>query len=655
MIKRLQGFATVTLLATTLLCSVSVQAEAIRALTTYAAQSSADLLSPVISSDARHLYTGDSASAQISQFELDASGAVALKTTFDLSLQSSVLQQATFLQLSSSGSDLYVAGQFNISRLSRDSISGALTLLQELPVDPLQPIVSLTLSPDQRDLYVITTNGLHQYSIRSTDGQLELAAVRTTTTNAYNRLLFSNNEQGFIERDESVDSIRRDPLTGSLTTSSSITGLPRLSDAPSPARGALQSTKSGDWLYVVRSGTLFVYSVDPQTGVFALRQQINEMTPGIEELLFSTQNMLFNQNETRLLVTGWLLIQRTTSTGTLTSFVRDPQTGLLTFEEPGPVPASTLLLHPFEDWFYALRGGIPSTLGLFPARVSQLELNPSPLEARVISAVLPNSRVQTNSNTRTGPVSAFATVLNPSTVDASNCNAILARDRTNGITLTSTVTDPVTNEPLQGTQGAFSVPAGGSTTLLFSLLAEGSENRLTEQTELLDLRFSCANALVSRRVTGVTTFGFAVSDGELPDLPTAVTTLNTPGVVELPQQSGSLFVVSTTNIGGTAFIRAEPALQLGGIVTGVAEIDGLPDLELQICETNPATAICLSSPTPFVDRTIETDEVVTFNVFVSSNDGNVAFNPERNRVHVLFREGSDGPVRGGSSVAVRTQ
>gem|GEM_PF-6167638 len=386
-----------------------------------------------------------------------------------------------------------------------------------------------------------------------------------------------------------------------------------------------------------------------------MQQQLNQTTPGVDDLLANTQSMLFNQNETRLLVTGWLFIQRNTSTGTMTSFVRDPQTGLLTFEEPGPVPASAFLLHPFEDWFYALRRGLPHPLNIFPAQVSQLSLNPSPLEARVISAVLPNSRIQTNRSTRAEPVSAFATVLNTGTVDASNCNAVLVRDRTDGITLTTVVTDAVTNEPLSDAQGPFSVPAGGSTTLLFTLFAEGTESELNEQTELLDLRFSCANGLVSKKVTGVTTFGFAVSDDDLPDLVTATVSLDTPGIVELSQQSGSLFVVSTINIGGAALIRAEPALQLGGIVAGVAEATGLPDLELLICETDPATAVCLTTPTLFVDRTIETDEVVTYNVFVSSNGQSVVFNPERNRVHVLFRDGSAGPIRGGSSVAVRTQ
>jgi len=131
----------VILLAATATGSTFTQAEAIRVLSTYAdAQSSADLLSP----------------AQINQFDLDANGAVTLSNTFDLSLQSSTLHQAALLQLSSSGTNLYVAGQFNIARLSRDPASGALTLIQELQVDTTQPIVGMTLSPDQSHLYVIT-------------------------------------------------------------------------------------------------------------------------------------------------------------------------------------------------------------------------------------------------------------------------------------------------------------------------------------------------------------------------------------------------------------------------------------------------------------------------------------------------------------------
>ena len=213
----------------------------------------------------------------------------------------------------------------------------------------------------------------------------------------------------------------------------------------------------------------------------------------------------------------------------------------------------------------------------------------------------------------------------------------------------------MTNLPIPGTEGPFDIPASDSTTLIVALLADTAASGLGDDPELLDLRFVCDNALISSRVTGVTTLGYAVSNDDLPDLPTAVVTLDAPGIIDVPQNSQDLFVVSTTNIGQSAEIRAEPKLELGGVITGLDPSDELPELTLTICETNPVDAVCIAEPTAFVDRTIATDEIVTFNVFVSSSDAAVPFIPERNRVYVLFREGADGPVRGGSSVAARTR
>ncbi len=652
-------FIAVLVVALTAITATPTNAAAIRVLSSFEDTTLkpelSNVFSPVVSTDARHLYAGTYSGALISQFDLDASGKATYNNTLDLANQSSELNRALNLQFTASGTHLYVAGITKIARLSRNAVTGALTLVAELSVTTDQTITGMTLSQDNRHLYVATSgveleepnlrSALHRYNVSPADGALTLADSLSATVNPYDKLTMSSDKKGFLGRIDGADRISRDPATGVLTLLAS-----------SVARGILLPSSDGRSLYTSDGSGITAYAIDPDSDALTELQEFTTTTEPTTGQLGFIEVLRFNQNETRLLATGDLLVNGRTSIGALTSFVRDPQTGLLTFEEPGPVRARSLALHPFEDRFYALRPSFEPLmmLGPVPLSLHQLALNPSPLEASVISAVLPTSRVQTNSSTSTDPVTAFATVLNTGTVAATNCSAVLARASTAGIALTSVVTDPITNAPIAGTEGAFGVPAGGATSLLFSIRAEGTDNGLNEATELLDLRFSCDNALISEQVAGVTTFGFAVSDSNLPDLPTSVATITTPGVVELPSQGGSLFAVSTINIGGSALIRAEPALELGGRISGVAGVTGLPDLTLTICETNPDTGVCLAEPAPVVDRTIATDEIVTFNVYAAAGSEDVAFNPERNRLHVLFREGADGAVRGGSSVAVKT-
>jgi len=72
-----------------------------------------------------------------------------------------------------------------------------------------------------------------------------------------------------------------------------------------------------------------------------------------------------------------------------------------------------------------------------------------------------------------------------------------------------------------------------------------------------------------------------------------------------------------------------------------------------VCETNPATGVCLAGPGPEVTTTIESNATPTFGVFVVGG-GAVPFDPANNRIFVRFTD-SGGVTRGSTSVAVRTQ
>jgi hypothetical protein len=85
---------------------------------------------------------------------------------------------------------------------------------------------------------------------------------------------------------------------------------------------------------------------------------------------------------------------------------------------------------------------------------------------------------------------------------------------------------------------------------------------------------------------------------------------------------------------------------------------------LTICQTNPTTGACINPLTagPSATMTIAAGEQDTFLVTVQGS-GTIPFDPALNRILINFHGEStpgggstiNGPVRGGTSVAVRTQ
>src|SRR5262249_35258094 len=130
-------------------------------------------------------------------------------------------------------------------------------------------------------------------------------------------------------------------------------------------------------------------------------------------------------------------------------------------------------------------------------------------------------------------------------------------------------------------------------------------------------------------------------------------TLSKDGIVSLiilpPGQGGpatqnfvGAFAVATVNLGIADSITVS-------LNTGSA---ALP-LTLAVCQTDPKTGLCGTSILPTVTTQINPNDTPTFAVFVISQQV-IPLDPAVNRIFVVFT-GSDGIVRGSTSVAVRTQ
>ena len=76
-------------------------------------------------------------------------------------------------------------------------------------------------------------------------------------------------------------------------------------------------------------------------------------------------------------------------------------------------------------------------------------------------------------------------------------------------------------------------------------------------------------------------------------------------------------------------------------------------LTLLICQTNPVSGVCLSSPASTVSTQIDAGATPTFTILITAS-GAVAFDPAISRVFVRFKDAGN-IVRGATSVAVRTQ
>jgi hypothetical protein len=142
-------------------------------------------------------------------------------------------------------------------------------------------------------------------------------------------------------------------------------------------------------------------------------------------------------------------------------------------------------------------------------------------------------------------------------------------------------------------------------------------------------------------LTGINTLLLSASAGPVPDI-VALAASGDPGIVDIPGAIGiGFFAVATVNVGVTAQITATADTGAGNL-----------PVTILLCQTNPATAQCITTIGPSVSTTINGGATPTFAVFVTGH-GNVPFDPANNRIFVRFKDGN-GITRGSTSEAVRT-
>jgi hypothetical protein len=247
------------------------------------------------------------------------------------------------------------------------------------------------------------------------------------------------------------------------------------------------------------------------------------------------------------------------------------------------------------------------------------------------AAVLPESRSVTVGTAAT----AFATIINAGSSTARSC--VIAPNGLLPLDFSYQTTDPATNFVTGTPNTPVDIPAGASQSFVISV---------TPNTTLIpvnaDFGFFCANANSASRIVGLDTLLISASATPVPDIVSLAATAD-PGIVDIPGATGTgAFAVATVNVGTGAPITA----------TADTGTTTLPVM-LTICQTDPATSICLSPPSTSASTTINPGSTPTFAIFVTGQD-NVPFDPAGSRIFVRFKD-AGGLVRGATSVAVRTQ
>jgi hypothetical protein len=262
------------------------------------------------------------------------------------------------------------------------------------------------------------------------------------------------------------------------------------------------------------------------------------------------------------------------------------------------------------------------TATLVSRAVAFAQVNPP---TTLVAAVLPSSRsVQVGTL-----VSAFATIINVGQQLATDC----------GISLLSSIPAILgyidLENPWEG--GPIDIPAGAAHRFALILDSYGQ----TAPTDL-QLRFKCANTEPAPVIPGLNTLLFSASTTPVADIVALAKTINNDGIVNIPALNGTgAFAVAAVNVGTGDSITV--SADTGGVV--------LP-INIFICQTDPKTAACLSSPESSVTTMIPSNDTPTFGLFVAGA-GVVPFVPETNRIFVRFND-SSAVTRGSTSVAVRT-
>jgi photosystem II stability/assembly factor-like uncharacterized protein len=282
-------------------------------------------------------------------------------------------------------------------------------------------------------------------------------------------------------------------------------------------------------------------------------------------------------------------------------------------------------------------GGATHTVYVGTRGGGAFRLDPAPL----VASVLPVSRsIQTG-----GTATAFATVINPSSIARTGCN-ITQITPLPGSAFFYQTTDAATNTLTGAANTPVTIPAeNGFQTFLIAITASAPVPSTDVQ-----FAFACENTSPAATISGVNTLLLSASTSPTPDIIAVAATLNQDGIVNVSTTAlagataspAGVFAVATVNVGAGAMITV--SADTGSV--------SLP-LSVSICQTIPVTGTCEGSPTNSVTIQIDAGATPTFGIFVTAA-GTVPFDPGSNRIFARFKD-AGGVTRGAASVAVRTQ
>ena len=254
----------------------------------------------------------------------------------------------------------------------------------------------------------------------------------------------------------------------------------------------------------------------------------------------------------------------------------------------------------------------------------------TPPATAITAAVLPSSRsVEVGT-----PATAFATIINSGTGDATGCG------------IAASATTPVdaafqyqTTDASNALTGSVNTPvdilAGAQQNYVFAF----TPNSAFAPTDV-ELAFDCADTDPATVVSGLNTLLLSASDTPVADIVALAATINNDGYVDVPGDTGTgVFAVAAVNVGSTDTITAS------------SMVSGALPVTVSLCETDAAGA-CTSAPTSTVTTSIANGPTPSFAAFVTGS-GTVADDPAANRITVQFEDAAM-VVRGATSVAVKT-
>jgi hypothetical protein len=193
----------------------------------------------------------------------------------------------------------------------------------------------------------------------------------------------------------------------------------------------------------------------------------------------------------------------------------------------------------------------------------------------LVAAVLPLSRSAQIGQT----VTAFATVINSSGGALSGCTASLPNFSG---TFVYQTTNPATNALTGSPNTQFSLPNGGSQSLVLAL-TPAAQISPTEE----NFVFQCSGSGAAASIIGVNTLLLSADTRQPADVIALAATPTQDGVLRLPGTSQArAFAVASVNLGIAAVVTV--TVDWGDITLPVS---------LTICQTNPTTGACLDAPT----------------------------------------------------------